>query len=57
MGRAPKHLLDIHDISDVNKPDIDLSLIQGPAHSDDFEHSNTAPQRKEINLEESKGGA
>ncbi len=55
IGRAPKHLMDIHNVSDVNKPDIDLSLIPGPAHSDDFKHANSAPQRKEINLDESKG--
>jgi NADH-quinone oxidoreductase subunit G len=55
MGRSPKHLMDIHDVSDVNKPDIDLSLIAGPAHSDDFKHANTAPLHKEINLEESGG--
>ncbi len=55
IGRAPKHLLDIHNVSDVNRPEIDLSLIQGPAHADDFRHANTAPQHKEINLEESKG--
>jgi NADH-quinone oxidoreductase subunit G len=55
MGRAPKHLMDIHNVSDVNKLDIDLSLIPGPAHADDFKHANTAPQKKEINLEESDG--
>lgn len=31
--RAPHLLLDIHSISEVNKPDIDLSLIPGPATS------------------------
>ena len=56
MGRAPKHLMDIHNVSDVNKPDIDLSLIPGPAHSDDFTHANTLPEHKEINLDESRGG-
>jgi len=24
-------------VSEVNRPDIDLSLLPGPAHSDDFE--------------------
>jgi hypothetical protein len=48
--------MDIHDVSDVNKPDIDLSLIPGPAHADDFKHPNTAPLHKEINLEESGEG-
>ena len=35
-GRTPHILLDIHTESDVNKPDIDLSLINGPAHSNNF---------------------
>jgi NADH-quinone oxidoreductase subunit G len=29
--------MDIHSISEVNRPDIDLSSIEGPAHSTDFE--------------------
>ncbi len=37
IGKAPKLLMDIHSISDVNRPDVDLSQIEGPAHSDDFE--------------------
>ncbi|MEO6831468.1 MAG: 2Fe-2S iron-sulfur cluster-binding protein [Chitinophagaceae bacterium] len=53
MGRTPKHLMDIHNVSGVNKPDIDLSLIPGPAHTDDFNHPNTEPEFKEINLQES----
>jgi NADH-quinone oxidoreductase subunit G len=36
IGKQPKFLLDIHDISDVNKPEVHLSQIEGPAHSDDF---------------------
>jgi NADH-quinone oxidoreductase subunit G len=36
IGKQPKYLMDIHSISDVNKPEIDLSKIEGPAHSDDF---------------------
>lgn len=36
IGRNPKLLLDIHKVSDVNRPEIDLSKIEGPAHSDDF---------------------
>jgi NADH-quinone oxidoreductase subunit G len=35
-GRHPKIMLDIHTASEVNKPDIELSLIEGPAHSTDF---------------------
>ena len=36
IGKQPKFLLNIHDVSDVNKPEIELSKIEGPAHSDDF---------------------
>ena len=36
-GRSPKLLMDIHAVSEVNRPDIHLSAIEGPAHSDDFE--------------------
>jgi NADH-quinone oxidoreductase subunit G len=36
-GRDPKLLMDIHDISDVNDPSIDLSKIDGPATSKTFE--------------------
>lgn len=36
IGKQPKYTLDIHSISDVNRPEIDLSKIEGPAHSDDF---------------------
>ena len=35
-GRKPRLFLDIHDVSEVNKPSIDLSLIEGPATSDTF---------------------
>jgi NADH-quinone oxidoreductase subunit G len=35
-GRNPKLLMDIHNVSEVNTPGVDLSLIQGPATSDDF---------------------
>ncbi|HWB92949.1 MAG TPA: 2Fe-2S iron-sulfur cluster-binding protein [Puia sp.] len=36
-GRKPKLLMDIHAVSEVNRPEIDLSQIQGPSHSTDFE--------------------
>jgi len=36
-GRKPRLFMDIHNVSQVNRPDIDLSLIEGPAHSDDFD--------------------
>jgi len=35
-GRSPKLLMDIHSVSEVNRPDVHLSRIEGPAHSDDF---------------------
>ena len=35
-GKAPKLLMDIHEVSDVNDPDIDLSAIDGPATSKTF---------------------
>jgi len=35
-GREPRLLMDIHSISQVNKDNIELSSITGPAHSDDF---------------------
>ncbi len=35
-GRQPKLLMDIHSVSEVNKTNIELSLIGGPAHSADF---------------------
>ncbi len=36
MAREPRLMLDIHDVSKVNEPQNDLSLLEGPAHSDDF---------------------
>ena len=36
-GQKPKLLMDIHNVSEVNKPDVDLSSIAGPARSKDFE--------------------
>lgn len=36
IGKEPKFLMNIHDVSDVNKPEIELSKIAGPSHSDDF---------------------
>lgn len=41
-GRNPRLLMDIHSISEVNKPEIDLSKIQGPAHSNDFKKNEKA---------------
>ena len=36
IGKHPKMTLDIHKVSEVNKPNVHLSQIEGPAHSDDF---------------------
>ncbi len=35
-GRQPKLLMDIHSVSEVNQTNIDLSSINGPAHSNNF---------------------
>jgi NADH-quinone oxidoreductase subunit G len=35
-GVEPKLLMDIHSVSGVNNPNIHLSDINGPAHSEDF---------------------
>lgn len=37
MGRNPRLLMDIHSVSEVNKPGIELSKIDGPATSDVFD--------------------
>lgn len=36
IGKAPRMLLDIREVSEVNKPEYRLDAIEGPAHSDDF---------------------
>ncbi len=38
-GRKPKLLMDIHSVSEVNDPSIDLSVINGPATGKVFEQS------------------
>jgi len=43
-GRKPQLLMDIHSVSEVNRPAIDLSKIQGPSHSTDFEAPNPLSQ-------------
>lgn len=40
-GRKPKLLMDIHTVSDVNDPSIDLSAIEGPATSKTFEKKDS----------------
>lgn len=39
-GRQPRLLMDIHSVSEVNKPQVHLSELPGPAHSTDFEKEN-----------------
>jgi NADH-quinone oxidoreductase subunit G len=41
-GREPKLLFDIHTVSEVNKPGVDLSLISGPATSEVFDSNGKA---------------
>lgn len=38
-GVQPKLLMDIHSISEVNNPAIDLSTIMGPSNSNDFKNA------------------
>ena len=45
-GRDPRVLLDIHSISDVNRPEIELSELPRPAFSDDF--PSNIKQSKEV---------
>jgi NADH-quinone oxidoreductase subunit G len=39
-GRKPKLLMDIHKVSEVNKPNVHLSEIEGPATKEVFEKGN-----------------
>jgi hypothetical protein len=45
-GAQPRLLMDIHSVSEVNQPGIELSEIKGPAHSDDFK--NAKPNNKQL---------
>ena len=40
-GRAPRLLMNIHDESEVNKPNVHLSEINGPANSDTFSNGQS----------------
>ena len=40
MGGNPRLLMPIHNVSDVNRPEIELSKIEGPPTSDVFEDSD-----------------
>ncbi|SDZ77024.1 NADH dehydrogenase subunit G [Arachidicoccus rhizosphaerae] len=44
IGKEPRLFLDIHDVSQVNEKDRDLSLIEGPAHSTDFKEKDEKKQ-------------
>jgi NADH-quinone oxidoreductase subunit G len=35
-GREPKTLMEIHNVSGVNRPEINLSELPGPPNSDDY---------------------
>lgn len=48
-GRKPQLLMDIHSVSEVNRPGIDLSKIEGPSHSTDFEQPNSESQHNARN--------
>ena len=46
-GAKPRYMLDIHNVSEVNEPEIRLDLIEGPAHSEDFEEADEERKEKE----------
>jgi NADH-quinone oxidoreductase subunit G len=48
IGKEPRLLFDIHSISDVNRPEIELSKIDGPAHADDFLPNQQLPNQKKL---------
>ncbi|MBO9619115.1 MAG: (2Fe-2S)-binding protein [Niabella sp.] len=47
MGRAPKLLMDIHSVSEVNDPSLDLSKIEGPATGAVFNHKKMIGEKKD----------
>ena len=48
-GVKPRYMLDIHKVSEVNEPEIRLDLIEGPAHSEDFENADEKRTKKKNN--------
>ncbi|MGJ7030440.1 2Fe-2S iron-sulfur cluster-binding protein [Niabella hirudinis] len=46
-GRAPKLLMDIHSISEVNDPGVDLSKIPGPATGEVFNRKKLTEEKKD----------
>jgi NADH-quinone oxidoreductase subunit G len=47
-GRRPKLLMDIHKVSEVNKPNVHLNEIEGPATGEVFKglNGNLLPENK-----------
>lgn len=43
-GQAPRLLMNIHTVSEVNQPQVELSELPGPATGDVFEHKNQPEQ-------------
>jgi NADH-quinone oxidoreductase subunit G len=54
IGKSPKLVFDIHTMSDVNRPEVDLSKIEGPAHSDDFLPNRQLANQKRIGTKKEK---
>src|SRR6201989_3419887 len=54
-GRKPKLVFDIHTISDVNEPEVDLSLLPGPATSETFDGDPKAYGNNVTDLKLGKG--
>ncbi|MBS1746095.1 MAG: (2Fe-2S)-binding protein [Bacteroidetes bacterium] len=48
-GVKPRFMLDIHNESEVNEPELRLDLIDGPAHSNDFKIADEAHNKKLLN--------
>jgi len=54
-GRKPKLVFDIHTVSDVNEPEVDLSLLPGPATSETFDGDPKAYGSNVTDLKLGKG--
>jgi NADH-quinone oxidoreductase subunit G len=48
-GAHQRFMLDIHNVSEVNEPEMRLDLIDGPAHSDDFKIADEAHNKRLTN--------
>jgi len=49
IGKKPKLLFNVHEVSDVNRPEIELSKIEGPSHSDDFLPNQKLEGQRKLN--------